>query len=153
MSEPLEGFGSTSVVNFGGSIFSDNSFLNFSLSHGDNFIFSNSLGYNLTDENDVIFDGIGDQISTDPLLGPLANNGGPTRTHLPSSTSPALDTGNCLNIDFFYDQRGFARPFDVPGAANLVDGCDIGAVEWTDLDGDGVEDGDVVFIQGFESPL
>lgn len=41
----------------------------------------------------------------DPLLGPLANNGGPTQTHAPQSGSPALKAGNnvlCLQ----FDQRG-----------------------------------------------
>jgi len=133
-------------------IFSDNSIANFAFFGGDetDSASSNSLGYNLTDYNDFKFDGIGDQISTDPLLGPLANNGGPTRIHLPSSISPAIDAGNCLVIDLFFDQRGFLRPFDVAGVANLVDACDIGAAEWTDLDGDGIDDGDVVFFHGFE---
>jgi len=30
----------------------------------------------------------------DPLLGPLANNGGPTLTHLPLAGSPAIDAGD-----------------------------------------------------------
>ncbi len=56
-------------------------------------------------------------------LGPLADNGGPTLTHLPSASSPlvdALSTAACLAI-VTVDQRGIARPY---GA-----GCDIGAVE------------------------
>jgi hypothetical protein len=53
------------------------------------------------------------------LLGPLANNGGPTLTHMPQAGSPAIDQGSgCPAID----QRGAARPV---GPA-----CDIGAVEY-----------------------
>ncbi|MCU1591182.1 MAG: putative extracellular nuclease [Frankiales bacterium] len=33
-------------------------------------------------------------IGVDPALGALANNGGPTKTHLPSSGSPAIDAGD-----------------------------------------------------------
>jgi len=58
---------------------------------------------------------------TELELGPLQDNGGPTRTHLPSPTSPAVNaipTGDC-NIST--DQRGIARP--------QGSGCDVGAVE------------------------
>ena len=55
----------------------------------------------------------------DALLGPLANNGGPTPTLLPSSRSPAIDAGGTTTLTT--DQRGFPR---VLGAA-----ADIGAVE------------------------
>jgi parallel beta-helix repeat protein len=56
----------------------------------------------------------------DPLLGPLANNGGPTQTHALLAGSPARDAGsNTGSLPF--DQRGFAR---VRGAAP-----DIGAFE------------------------
>jgi len=54
----------------------------------------------------------------DPNLGPLANNGGATRTHALVSPSPAIDAGvGCPATD----QRGIPRP---QGA-----GCDIGAYE------------------------
>jgi hypothetical protein len=64
-----------------------------------------------------------DTIRDCPQLGPLANNGGVTRTHMPRSTSPAIDTGS-NNMAVADDQRGggFPRMF---GA-----GVDIGAVEW-----------------------
>jgi len=45
-----------------------------------------------------------------PLLGPLRDNGGPTKTHALQSTSPAIDAGDNLPINFaildVYDQRG-----------------------------------------------
>jgi hypothetical protein len=65
----------------------------------------------------------------DPALGPLANNGGPTLTHLPSNTSPVIDKGKAP-ARLLTDQRGLARTVagDVPDAAG-GDGTDIGAVE------------------------
>lgn len=67
-------------------------------------------------------------------LGSLANNGGPTPTHLPATGSLAIDrasTPQCLPTD----QRGYARPGGVR--------CDVGALE---ADGD-----DTLFADGFES--
>lgn len=58
---------------------------------------------------------------TDLLLGPLADNGGPTLTHLPLEDSPAIDDGECVT-GLTADQRGRPRP---QGAT-----CDIGAVEY-----------------------
>ena len=45
----------------------------------------------------------------DPMLGPLANNGGPTRTHALIRGSLALDEGNTTNAPAT-DQRGFGFP-------------------------------------------
>jgi hypothetical protein len=60
--------------------------------------------------------------SADPLLGPLASNGGPTQTHALTTGSPALDQGTtgCPPVPPA-DQRGVTRP---QGA-----GCDIGSFE------------------------
>ena len=46
--------------------------------------------------------------SKDPLLGPLADNGGPTLTHALLEGSPTIDRGNSFGATT--DQRGFARP-------------------------------------------
>ncbi len=62
--------------------------------------------------------GTGTILNQNPQLDPLADNGGPTRTMLPSSASPAIDAGGTTLTT---DQRGVARP---QGAAD-----DIGAVE------------------------
>jgi CSLREA domain-containing protein len=56
----------------------------------------------------------------DPLLGPLASNGGPTATQALASGSPAINTGSSTTC-VAADQRGISRP---QGAA-----CDIGAFE------------------------
>jgi hypothetical protein len=51
--------------------------------------------------------GPGDQINTDPMLGPLQDNGGPTFTHELLSGSPAIDAGDPnFTPPPFYDQRG-----------------------------------------------
>lgn len=63
----------------------------------------------------------GSIIGQDPLLGPLADHGGPTPTLLPATNSPAIDRGTAFGETT--DQRGSPRPV---GA-----GSDIGAVELT----------------------
>ena len=52
-----------------------------------------SAGYNLDSGNSCLFTGTGDKINTNPLLGALQDNGGPTFTHALTTTSPAIDTG------------------------------------------------------------
>jgi hypothetical protein len=70
-----------------------------------------------------------DQINTDPLLGPLANNGGPTFTHALLPGSPVIDKGKSFGLAI--DQRGFPRPVDDPCVANASggDGSDVGTFE------------------------
>ena len=67
-----------------------------------------SHGYNLSSDNGGGFlIATGDQINTDPLLGPLQNNGGPTFTHELLAGSPALDAGDPnFTPPPLYDQRG-----------------------------------------------
>ncbi|MBL36818.1 MAG: hypothetical protein CMP07_00240 [Xanthomonadales bacterium] len=99
-----------------------------------------SDGYNLIGAvNDCTFGAItGDQTGNlasplSPVLGPIADNGGPTRTRLPLASSPALDFGNpggCLRADgvaLVTDQRGETREAD----GDEIGGprCDIGAAE------------------------
>ena len=72
--------------------------------------------------------GSGDNVNgQDPLLGALADNGGPTKTMKPSSTSPVLDNGKDY-AGTGLDQRGIALT-DLSAIANAADGRDIGAVE------------------------
>jgi hypothetical protein len=92
-----------------------------------------SLGYNLSSDNGAGFlTATGDQINTDPMLGPLQDNGGPTFTHTLLCGSPAIDKGKDFSGSL-YDQcgAGFVRTFDDPFAPNAPggDGTDIGAFE------------------------
>lgn len=69
----------------------------------------------------------------DPMLEPLADNGGPTLSHLPEPNSIVLDQGKCNSHSI--DQRHFYNPvtglrtYDIATIANALNGCDIGAVE------------------------
>lgn len=92
-----------------------------------------SLGYNLSsDDGGGFLAATGDQINTDPMLGPLQDNGGPTFTHAPLTGSPAIDAGKNFTAGTT-DQRGFGfvRTFDDTSIANATggDGTDIGALE------------------------
>ena len=95
-----------------------------------------SAGYNLaSDDGSGFLTATGDQLNTDPLLGPLANNGGPTLTHALLAGSPAIDKGKRDAISFLattVDARGVTRPLDFPSISNAVggDGSDIGAFEF-----------------------
>jgi hypothetical protein len=73
--------------------------------HGGTII---SHGYNVcSDDGGGFLNGPGDEINTDPLLGPLQNNGGPTFTHALSPGSPAIDAGDPnFTPPPYYDQRG-----------------------------------------------
>ena len=84
-----------------------------------------SLGYNLSSDNGGGFlTATGDQIYTDPMLGPLQDNGGSTFTHELLSGSPAINAGDpSFTPPPDYDQRG-------PGFPRVVNGrIDIGAFE------------------------
>ncbi len=71
-----------------------------------------------------------DQMNTDPMLGPLQDNGGPVQTMRPLTGSPAIDKGGGSTTTV--DARGVARPNNNPGISNASggDGRDIGAVEF-----------------------
>jgi hypothetical protein len=68
-------------------------------------------------------------LGLDPQLGPLADNGGPTRTEALGPNSPAVDAGASPGLSS--DQRGVQRPIDFPGIQDAAggDGSDIGAFE------------------------
>jgi hypothetical protein len=67
-----------------------------------------SYGYNVSsDDGNGYLSGPGDQINTDPLLGPLQDNGGPTFTHELLPGSPAINAGDPNFVGPpDYDQRG-----------------------------------------------
>ena len=77
-----------------------------------------SNGYNLSSDSTCGLTGIGDQTAVNPLLGALANNGGPTQTEALKAGSPAIDA-----VQFCpppkTDQRGVKRQGP----------CDVGAYE------------------------
>ncbi|MGD2077113.1 MAG: choice-of-anchor Q domain-containing protein, partial [Chloroflexota bacterium] len=78
-----------------------------------------SGGHNVI-QDDSCSPGDGDQIIWDALIGPLADNGGPTLTHALQTGSPAIDTADgaaCPAVD----QRGVTRPQGT--------GCDAGSYE------------------------
>jgi len=78
-------------------------------------------GYNMSSDGSANFNSGTSFNFTDPLLGPLANNGGPTLTMALSPNSPAVDFGTSVGAPLT-DQRGFPRP--------AGPGFDIGAYEF-----------------------
>ena len=67
-----------------------------------------SLGYNIDSDGTCGFTETSDIPSVDPLLGTLADNGGPTLTHALLAGSPAIDAGDDVSAPS-KDQRGFER--------------------------------------------
>ena len=81
-------------------------------------------GGNLSSDDTCAFTNAGSLNNTDPKLGPLANNRGPTLTMALLAGSPAIDAGDSTSAPPT-DQRGVPRPF---GAS-----ADIGAYEYAPL--------------------
>ena len=104
------------VVNFGNSIFA---------STGSNFFASgtanlSSQGHNISNDATGNLIAAGDMPNTDPLLAPLANNGGRTLSHALMEGSPAANGGDPA-VNGGVDQTGAAR---------VVGGImDVGSVE------------------------
>jgi len=111
------GFGTVNVKNM---IVSDNTTRDCDLSNGT----ITSQGHNISSDGSCGFTQPTDQQNTDPLLGPLQDNGGPTATHTLLAGSPARDSGSSDQAE---DQRGKARPQDGDGDGTATD--DIGALE------------------------
>jgi predicted outer membrane repeat protein len=79
-----------------------------------------SAGHNIEGATDCGFTAAGDQQNTNPQVGTLADNGGPTLTEAITNSSAAFDKGDNSGCPAT-DQRGVARP---QSAA-----CDVGAFE------------------------
>ncbi len=80
-----------------------------------------SRGNNLdSDDSCGLSEVLGDITGTAPRLGPLKENKGGTKSHLPYPGSPVIDAGKTL-VGIISDQRGMKRP--------QGKGFDIGAIE------------------------
>ncbi|MCB0077618.1 MAG: hypothetical protein KDD73_09335 [Anaerolineales bacterium] len=100
-----------------------NSIVANSVSGGDCVVDGGSFideGHNLIEDGSCIT--AASSIAGDPVLGPLADNGGPTHTHALLDGSPAHNAGE---TDLTADQRGLARP---QGSAD-----DMGAYEYGEV--------------------
>ncbi|MEM7112380.1 MAG: choice-of-anchor Q domain-containing protein [Chloroflexota bacterium] len=100
-------------------------------------------GYNLDSDGSCFTNGVDNNLTADPLLDALADNGGDTLTQALLAGSPAYDAipngVNGCGTTTTIDQRGATRPQN--------DGCDIGAFEaepfhfcFVEITGDGVTD-------------
>jgi len=109
---------------------------------------SSGANHNLDSGTTCGFTGPGDLSNTDPLLGPLADNGGPVGTRALLAGSPAMDGGDPITCPTPFgtalteDARGTARPLDGDGNGSAV--CDIGAYEHFN----GI---DLIFQDGFQT--
>lgn len=95
-----------------------------------------SRGYNLIGNVEgltILDDNVTNILGVDPMLAPLADNGGWTDTHALLNGSAAIDNGNAslpgsqIHSCDVEDQRGYSRAAD--GDGNGVAHCDIGAFE------------------------
>jgi hypothetical protein len=93
--------------------------------NGDNCFGVDGGTFSLADDGTCHFGAGRDSVNL--LLGPLADNGEPTLTHLPQPGSPAIDGGTGAGCPAT-DQRGVARTG--PGAGSA---CDVGATEYQAL--------------------
>jgi hypothetical protein len=109
-------------VTFTGSILQDNTAssgpdCDRSITSGGYNLFGSTSGCTVTTQST-------DKVGVDPMLAPLADNGGMSETELPQAGSPvinAIPKASCPSADGGVDQRGSVRP--------SAGRCDIGAVE------------------------
>ena len=94
----------------------------------------------LQDQGTATINGANNITGTDPMPGPLRDNGGSTLTHALLPGSPAIDAADNPSCEST-DQRGRGRPSD--GDGDQVADCDMGAFELPSDD---------MFADGFESP-
>lgn len=87
-----------------------------------------SNGYNISSDGTCNFSKVGDRNNTDPMVGPLQNNGGPTDSGTLLPGSPAIDAGNpsgCRDSQgnlLTTDQRGYPRLTVVVVETEIVHG-------------------------------
>jgi CSLREA domain-containing protein len=119
------------ILNTGSPILLKNTLLAFNEPLGNCAGSINSAGHNLSSDSTCSLTSTGDLAGTDPLVGPLEDNGGvilPYGGHTPTNAllpgSPAINGGTNVGCPAV-DQRGLTRPH---GPA-----CDIGAFETNDV--------------------
>jgi CSLREA domain-containing protein len=95
-----------------------------------------SEGHNMDTDGSCGLSATGDMSNTDPSLGPLQSNGGPTLTHALLAGSPAIDGGDIADCAPT-DQRQVARPLDGDGDGSPF--CDIGAYEYCTVERNDVD--------------
>ena len=125
----IESSSTIAIAHLAATIVADNTGSNCDADSSTSF---ESAGYNLTSDATGTacgFTAATDLANKNPLLGPLAANGGPTQTRLPGATSPADDvipspaTLRGVAVCPGTDQRGVARP------GHGETRCTIGAAE------------------------
>ncbi len=109
------------------TIVADNSIENCNAAQFGGVIFSQ--GNNISSDDSCDFTNSTDKQNTNPLLGPLQDNGGPTDTRALLPASLAVDTANATACPQ-HDQRGVVRK-DGDKDGTVV--CDIGSFERNDL--------------------
>jgi uncharacterized repeat protein (TIGR01451 family)/CSLREA domain-containing protein len=119
--------GGAGLYNSGGTVQLKNTIVADQLVGNDCYGTMTSLQYNIDSDNTCNLVLLGDQPSTDPLLGSLQDNGGPTWTHELLTGSPAIDAVADGYCTVSVDQRGVPRPFD--GDGDTFPLCDTGSFE------------------------
>jgi len=130
------------IAPHGGAIANENPFGNMTIRNsiisGENAVWTTNV-FTITFEYSLIQGGCPDNeiitvicsnsIYSDPLLEPIADNGGFTQTHALGDASPAIDAGDPDPLTCpATDQRGYIRPID--GDLDEISRCDIGAYEY-----------------------
>jgi hypothetical protein len=109
------------AANSNGVLELHNSIIAYGGTNGNAFGPITDLGFNISSDGSASFASGASYNYTDPQLGPLQNNFGPTLTMNLLPISPAIDFGDSIGAPPT-DQRGFPRPNG--------GGVDIGAVEY-----------------------
>jgi hypothetical protein len=109
------------VANTNGTLVLHSSIIAYGGTNGNAYGSITDAGYNISSDGSANLDGGSSYSYTDPLLGPLANYGGPTWCMALLPGSPAIDSADSSDFPPI-DQRGYIRPI---GA-----GPDIGAYEY-----------------------
>jgi hypothetical protein len=107
--EPAVGYGGGIYNTFSSALLKNTIVANNTSALGGSCYGGDDGGYNLDSGTSCGFSTSNNSLSgVDPMLGKLADNGGPTMTHALLAGSPAIDKGNSFGATT--DQRGFARP-------------------------------------------